>query len=265
MGLVYEENTKVLRRCLFDVQNEVGLGRHEEEYHQGCKLSFEETGIPFASKPPHPLLLDGEVAYVLYPDFVAWDSITVELKAVPRSFSQSEFVQIFDYLKCRGDRLGLLVNMGLDRVHVERVAYDPPDSTLEEDWEYWSGEIQGRDREVGVIARDALRAVFEAHGAGYGDEVLQHLITFALKRRHLRIAVAPVAKAYFHSVEVGESPLDCLVVEGRILLAFTALFDNNQFNINRGLSFLRALGLTWGIAANFGKNHAQFTALHSSS
>lgn len=135
MGLVYEEKTKVLRRCLFDVQNEVGLGRHEEKYHQGCKLSFEEKGIPFASKPPQPLLLDGEAAYVLYPDFVAWDSITVELKAVPRSLNQSEFVQIFDI----------------------------------------------------------------------------------------------------------------------------------QFNINRGLSFLRATGLNWGIAANFGKIHAQFTGLHRSS
>jgi len=48
------------------------------------------------------------------------------------------------------------------------------------------------------------------------------------------------------------SPLNCLVIEYCILLTFTALFDNNQFNVNRGKSYLKALDLNWGIAANFG-------------
>ena len=125
MSLIYQDKTQLLRRCFFDVHNEVGLGRREEAYHQACKLWFQEHGIPFASKSPHPLLLDNQEAYVLRPDFVVWDQITIELKAVLRRLGQAELVQLFDYLKRRQDRLGLLVNFGLERVQVERRLYDP--------------------------------------------------------------------------------------------------------------------------------------------
>jgi hypothetical protein len=51
------------------------------------------------------------------------------------------------------------------------------------------------------------------------------------------------------------------VIEDCILLTFTALFDNNELNINRGRSYLKALRLNWGIAANFGKTKAEFTGI----
>ena len=51
------------------------------------------------------------------------------------------------------------------------------------------------------------------------------------------------------------------MIEDCIVLTFTALFDNNEFNINRGKSYLKALGLNWGIAANFGKTKAELTGL----
>jgi hypothetical protein len=79
--LIYEEKTELLRRGLFDVQNEVGLGKDEEAYHQAYKMWLDSEGVPHRSKPPHNLELGGEMAHTLYPDFVAWDAITIELKA----------------------------------------------------------------------------------------------------------------------------------------------------------------------------------------
>jgi hypothetical protein len=52
MNLIHEDKTRLLHGMLFELHNEVGWGRREE-------------------------------AYVLYPDLVVWDRITVELKAVP--------------------------------------------------------------------------------------------------------------------------------------------------------------------------------------
>jgi GxxExxY protein len=261
MALIYEDKTRVLRRCFFDVQNEVGLGRQEEDYHRACKLWLGENQIPFTSKHPHPLLLDRQVAHTLYPDLVTWDAITVELKAVMRSLRSTESVQLFDYLKCRKDRLGLLVNMGLDRVHVQRMVCEFPETTLEEDWSYWSGRISGRVRDVGIAVRDALRAIYREHQTGYGEEVIAKLIQFALQSRRLAFTVAPVSKAYYHGIELHESPLECIVIEDCMLLAFTALFDSNEFNVHRGKSYLKALNLDWGIAANFGKTKAELRGL----
>ena len=53
------------------------------------------------------------------------------------------------------------------------------------------------------------------------------------------------------------------VVDGRLLVTFTALFDDEGFAVGRGKSFLRALGLEWGFAANFGKRSAQFAGLRN--
>jgi len=263
MALLYEDGTAVLRQCLFDVQNEVGLGRREEAYHGACELWLEQNGVPFRSKPAHHLYLAGKPALTLFPDFVAWDQITVELKAEARELEDTDFVQIFDYLKCRQDRLGLLVNMGLDRVRIERLVYDVPQYDLREDWEYWHGRIRGRDREIGAEVRAVLQTIFDEHGTGYGSEVTQKLIVFELRRRGFPFTVSPVSKAFFRGVQVDESALACLVIEDRVLLTFTALFDDNSFSINRGKSFLKALDLTWGIAANFGKKVAQFNGLRS--
>jgi GxxExxY protein len=261
MALIYEDKTRVLRRCFFDVQNEVGLGRQEEDYHSACKVWLSSHHVPFTSKPPPPLLLEGQVAHTLYPDLVAWDAITVELKAVPRSPTTSEFVQLFDYLKCRGDRVGLLVNMGLDRVHVERVVYEKRETGLEEDWKNWTSRISGRERDVGIAVRNALRSIYREHETGYGEQMIEKLVLFALQTRRLEVTVKPVATAYYHGIELHQSPLNCLVIEDCILLTLTALFDNNGFNIKRGLSYLNALGLNWGVAANFGKFKAEFKGL----
>ena len=82
-----------------------------------------------------------------------------------------------------------------------------------------------------------------------------------LRHHGVSIVESPVAAACYGEVKLRESPLDCLLVEDCIVLTFTALFDNNSFNMNRGRSYLKALGMRWGIAANFGKTEAQFNGL----
>lgn len=92
--MIYESQTLLLRKGFFEVQNEVGLGRHEEVYHQALALWLKSENIPHTSKEPYPLLLAGETAHTLYPDFVVWDKITIELKTVTRRLQDPEHVQI---------------------------------------------------------------------------------------------------------------------------------------------------------------------------
>ena len=80
--MIYEDKTGLIRRGMFDVQNEVGLGRKEEVYHQAFHSWLKEQAIPHFSKKAHPLQLGGEVAHVLCPDFIVWDCISIEMKAL---------------------------------------------------------------------------------------------------------------------------------------------------------------------------------------
>lgn len=259
--MIYEMETALLRRGLFEVQNEIGLGHHEEIYHKAMVLWLEQQNVPYTSKAPHPLLFDDAVAHTLYPDLIIWDKITIELKAVPRHLREPEQVQIFNYLKRRNDKLGLLVNMGLDRVHVERIIYDPPAGKRTEDWEHWNDHISGSVRDTGVRVWNVLNKLYESHKTGYGTEVLEKLILFGLQKQGLLFKSSPIGTSKFQNRVMGETPFDCILVENHFLLVFTALFDDNRFNISRGLSFMRSLGISWGIAANFGKKQLQIKAL----
>lgn len=160
MELLYGDRTEKLIRGFYLVQNEVGLGRDEEAYHQAFKLWLAAEELPVVSKPPVPLLLLGREAHVLFPDFIAWNEITVEIKSLPRKLGVVEELQLFDYLRASKHRLGILVNMGLDRVHFERRIYDPPATTCTEDWTAWTNHIADRDREIGRAIRAAMQLVY---------------------------------------------------------------------------------------------------------
>lgn len=47
-ALIHEDKTKIIHECMFDVQNEVGLGRKEEAYHRACEIWLICCGIPFS-------------------------------------------------------------------------------------------------------------------------------------------------------------------------------------------------------------------------
>lgn len=259
--LFHAEKTEQLIRGFFEVQNEVGLGRAEEAYQRAYEIWASERGIPVLSKPRLRLTLRDQEVLVLYPDFVAWNDICIELKALPRTLGPSEELQLFDYLRAGKSRLGLLVNMGLDRVHFERRIFDRPPNTMGEDWSSWEGAVHGIDREIGLNVRAALQLVYETHRTGYSHAVTEKLVLAALRMSHLQVTVRPIAAAIFRKRVVHESNLDCFVIENRIVLTLTSQFTNNEFSKSLEYSYLKTLGLPWCVAANFGTANLQVTAL----
>lgn len=259
--MIYEEQTRVLCRCFLDVQNEIGLGRREEAYHEGCRRWLTANHIRFQSKPRYPLLIAGETAHTLIPDFVINDAITVELKARPRHLHDSDLVQLFDYLKVRSDRLGLMVNLGLDRAHIKRIAYSPAEHGLREDWSRWTQQVNPTERQIGIKVRQALRDVYHEHQTGFGQETTFKLVLASLKHQRLNVSINPKGEVLYKGERIDESELDCLLIEGRVLLVMTALFEDNEFNVSRGISLMKSLGINRGIAANFGRKRVELNGL----
>ncbi len=259
--LLHADKTKKLIRGFFEVQNEVGLGRAEEAYQRAYEMWAGEHEIPLLSKPKVPLTLRDHEVLALYPDFVAWNEICIELKALPRTLGPSEELQLFDYLRARENRLGLLVNMGLDRAHFERRIFDRPQTFIDANWSSWDGAIHGVDREIGVKVRAALQLVYDTHRTGYSLAVTEKLVLAALRMNQLQVSVRHVASAIFRQQVIHESALDCFVIENRIVLTLTSQFANNEFSKSLGYSYMKALGLPWCVAANLGLANLQVTAL----
>jgi len=254
--LIEKDKTYLVRKGLFHVQNTVGLGKSEEVYHQAFKRWLFQNEIPFESKPPHTLFVGDEPVHTLYPDFVLWGLLVVELKSRPRRFMDHDWVQITNYLKIRNEKLGLLVNMGLQQVVVERVLRSDTKSILEENWKAWDENPSQSLHKI----RSAFLEHYAEHQTGYGSEINQKLFLHRLQQMELSISCNPAVNCIYEGIPVGKSPLDAWVVNDEVVICQSSLFNDNDFNRLRAQSFMRDLNLPRGLSVNSGKKIFQIEA-----
>ena len=90
----------------------MGCGFLENVYQECLEIEFEEQGIPFESYKEVKLTYRNKQLKQPYkPDFVCYDKIIIEIKAVSNLVDEHE-AQILNYLNATGFKLGILVNFG---------------------------------------------------------------------------------------------------------------------------------------------------------
>ena len=110
--LVYREECYKLMGACFEVYNEKGCGFLESVYQECMEIEFDYQHLHFAPRPTMRLFHRGkELKRKFIPDFVCYDNIIVELKAVGELTGQHR-AQVLNYLNATGFHLGLLVNFG---------------------------------------------------------------------------------------------------------------------------------------------------------
>jgi GxxExxY protein len=262
MSLIDEELTYTLKGCFFDVQNQVGFGLPEGAYQEGLARAFATRGIPAQPHPTLTLDFSGHPVLELKPDFIVAERIVLELKALREEFAREHYIQLFSYLKASKIRLGFLVNFGRERVFDERRVFDEKPVVVEEHWDVVKGRIHGEERNAMAAARQALLTVGREYGLGYGEEIYYRL--FAAVARHCGHALnlEPWAEPLYNDCPLGKFPIDCLVVDERVVCVMTALKDGlDGFDIARSRSYAKNLGLRFGLAANFGKDKLDLQAV----
>jgi GxxExxY protein len=123
MEIIYkEESYKIMGAC-FEVYKEMGCGYLEAVYQECLQKEFLLQGLPFESQKLLALSYKGQLLEQKYiPDFVLFDKIIIELKAVKELASEHQ-AQMHNYLKATGLKLGILVNFGHHpQVEYKRVA-----------------------------------------------------------------------------------------------------------------------------------------------
>jgi GxxExxY protein len=106
-----EESYKIVGAC-FNVYNEMGCGFLEAVYQECLELEFEFQGIPF--KPQQDIFLSyrqKKLKQTYKPDFLCFDKIIVEIKAVSK-LTDEHRSQVINYLNATNFDLALLVNFG---------------------------------------------------------------------------------------------------------------------------------------------------------
>mgnify|MGYP001011626027 CR=1 FL=1 len=110
--LLFKDECYAIQGAVFDVYREMGCGFLEAVYQECLEKKFLTRQVSFESQKELILFYKNEKLVQTYkPDFICYQKIIVELKAV-KEIAPEHKAQLINYLKATGLELGLLINFG---------------------------------------------------------------------------------------------------------------------------------------------------------
>jgi len=122
-NIIYRDEGFAIIGAAYAVANELGCGFLESVYQECLVHEFILREIPFQTQPELNLCYKGNQLHQTFrPDFICYDKIIIELKAVKELHEQHQ-AQVLNYLKATGYHLGLLINFGESPLKSKRVVH----------------------------------------------------------------------------------------------------------------------------------------------
>jgi GxxExxY protein len=115
---LYEDITKIIIRCFYNVYDELGSGFLESVYEKALMIELESIGLRADNQKILNISYKNHLVGEFKADIIVDDKIIIEIKAVNNLISQHE-AQLINYLKATGIKVGLLVNFG-DKLEFKR-------------------------------------------------------------------------------------------------------------------------------------------------
>ena len=119
--LLYKQECFELVGLCMEIHRELGKGHDEVIYKDALVVELSRANIPFSRERKYEVTYkDVILPHHYFADFVVWDKIIFEAKAVEK-LTDSYVKQVLNYLAASKLRLGLLVNFGADSLEWKRV------------------------------------------------------------------------------------------------------------------------------------------------
>ena len=115
-----DESFKLVGAAM-EVHKIIGCGFTEQIYQEALEEEFRLRDIPYQRERTLHVNYKGRILTKEFrPDFICYDSIIVELKAVDELVDE-HISQVYNYLKASGFQLGLLINFGKKSLEYKRI------------------------------------------------------------------------------------------------------------------------------------------------
>ena len=124
-GAARDPRTFAIIGAAMEVHRQLGSGFLEAVYHEALALELTERDVPFQREVDPPVCYKGTRLHTTYrADFICFDSVVVELKALAK-MSAIEEAQVINYLKSARYTTGLLLNFGSTLLEYRRFIFSP--------------------------------------------------------------------------------------------------------------------------------------------
>lgn len=113
----------IIGAAAMEVHRQLGCGFLEAVYQEALAFEFEQRQIPCQREVELAIFYKGQRLNTSYrADFICYDSVVVELKALAKLGGVEE-AQIINYLKATGLEIGMLLNFGATSLEYKRFAF----------------------------------------------------------------------------------------------------------------------------------------------
>lgn len=122
---LYKERMYNIIGAAMSLYNEIGSGYSEPIYQECLSVLCSERNIPWEREKLLKMYFHGiELEKTYKADFVCYDDIIVELKAVTELLSEHR-AQLFNYMRITNSKFGILINFGeSQKLHAEKYMFN---------------------------------------------------------------------------------------------------------------------------------------------
>ena len=119
--LLLKDEVYAIVGAAMDVHREKGFGFSEPVYQECMEIELIDRKVPAEAQKEMTISYKGRHLKKTYlADFVAYDKVIVELKALDKLTSREES-QVINYLKSSGLEVGVLINFGAPSLEWKRI------------------------------------------------------------------------------------------------------------------------------------------------
>ena len=109
-NLIYPTESSIIQKLALLLHQEMGCGFKEKVYQDAFEVLLKENDIPYEREKHLTISYHGvELGHGFYYDFLCWNKIGVELKAVDETTGEFES-QLINYLHVGNHVLGVIYN-----------------------------------------------------------------------------------------------------------------------------------------------------------
>jgi GxxExxY protein len=121
-ALILKDEVYQIVGAAMEVHTQLGCGFLESVYQEALGMELHSRGIPYVPQARIGVAYKGQLLEsVFFADFLCFDSIILELKAI-KTISGVEEAQLFNYLKATNLPVGLILNFGARSFEWKRYA-----------------------------------------------------------------------------------------------------------------------------------------------